>query len=168
MLIWTCLSGRRAAIEIVAATALRLFDDERVIARVAGDTLPHGEPLLLQHEERWLLLAPRSVLLRLNGERIDLPVAVLQDRDEIAVGSRRFLVSFESLARVEPYQGASTPCARCRQAIVAGALHVCCPTCRLSYHQNDELACWTYTPHCADCGRSTALPAEPQFVPEAL
>ena len=119
--------------------------------------------------ERWAVVAGPAAQLRVNGIPLGAVGArVLGDRDEIAlpgVGSAYF--STESLAEVVAFPGADRAvfCWRCRREIKPGELAVCCPACRIWFHQTPDFKCWRYSDTCS-CSQSTALDTGFHWVPE--
>jgi hypothetical protein len=99
---------------------------------------------------RWALLSrgPASV----NG-RPCLPLHVLADRDEVAVGGRRFCISLTSQAEVVSFRATSrrVRCARCLGVLQDGDEIVECPRCRTHRHS----PCWAYDTICQTCGFTT-------------
>ena len=122
----------------------------------AGPAAPSA--ILLRSEsgsgERWVLMTA-SESARVNGLPLPTGIHVLDDRDEICLGSLRpVYFSTEGLATVEEFPGSARPvaCPRCTLDIAPGTWAVRCPHCRVWYHQSEEFPCWTYTPECALCG----------------
>ena len=113
----------------------------------------------------WLLFGTPLVLV--NGWPLALGVRVLRDRDEISAASKRLFFSTESLVRVESFDGAPIPCARCQQQIADGAASVRCPECGAVCHEG-ELPCWSYAPTCPRCPQPTVLDAGFNWTPEVL
>ncbi len=107
----------------------------------------------------WVMVAPPDVEARINGIPLAAGLGVLADRDEIwvATGVSVFF-STEQRAAVVPFAGVGEGrCPRCQQDIQKDAPSVCCPKCRLSYHQSSDRPCWTYREVCAMCDQATAL-----------
>lgn len=131
-------------------------------------------PILFRREdsEEWLLLTSDVLAVYVNSMPLRLGLHVLQDRDEIRIGGRRFFFSAESLARVVPFPGSDRVllCARCRQQIADGTPAVGCPSshCGAWHHQTDELPCWTYGATCTLCDQPTALEAGYRWTPMDL
>jgi len=122
--------------------------------------------------EEHVLIAPRDVRIRINGDPLDTGIRALSDRDEIRVGPAGHLFySTEAVAAVVPFPEDSMPCARCGDPIVKGEPAVRCPepNCRAWHHQKPGLECWTFenTP-CARCDRTTTLDGALRFRPEDL
>jgi hypothetical protein len=125
------------------------------------------ESVLVDGGERCQLLGPSDV--RLNGAPLVVGIAVLRDRDEIAVAGRRLFFGGERLATIAAYDGTDAPlCARCKRPIEAGAAAVRCPCCRTLHHQTDRLPCWTYAARCVVCEQPTALDAGYRWSPDGL
>ncbi len=149
-------------------------------ARSGGKTaVLSGGVELIQGEAdgtRWILLSKAAPAVRVNGLPLELGMRVLADRDEItlAEGSSaevtRLYFSSESLAQIAALPDIEKPlfCPRCRKAIAPGSDAVRCPSCGVWHHQNAELECWTYAPHCALCPQPTPLEAGFQWAPEEL
>lgn len=120
----------------------------------------------------WVLLVADTGRVRVNGRSVPARMRVLRDQDEIRIGAQRFFFSAEERAQVREFsgEGPGASCPRCKQALRKGDLSVRCPgtKCGVSYHQSEELPCWTYAGVCALCGHPTALDAGFQFSPEGL
>ena len=128
-------------------------------------------PCRLESGEAWVLLSRPAAGVRVNGVPVVAGISVLDDRDEIRVGSaRQAYFSTECLARIVPFSGAGreVACPRCRLALVAGSPAVQCPHCGVWHHQSDEYPCWTYCETCALCEQSTDLSAGYTWTPEGL
>ncbi len=84
-----------------------------------------------------------------------LGVAVLDDRDEIAVGTRRLVFSRYAPPEITPCapDRAGTPCGRCLAPVRAHEPCVSCPGCHTLAHESAERACFSYDPRTACCGR---------------
>lgn len=119
----------------------------------------------------WHLLARPEIAISINGLPLLGGLRVLDDRDEIRLaGDDALFFSTEELARVVPTPITDKPmmCPRCRQRVEPGTLAVCCPDCRLWYHQSDALPCWTYAPTCALCPQPTPLDTGFRWTPMEL
>jgi len=114
-----------------------------------------------------MLYAAPEPTVCVNGRRLDLGIHHLAEKDEIRVGPNLMLFSAESLPRVESFPGTGKPrCPRCRQPIDAGSDAVKCPTCRVWYHQSEELPCYTYGETCCLCSRPTDLEGGYSWTPD--
>jgi hypothetical protein len=100
-------------------------------------------------DRHWVMFADEGA--RVNGNDVPTGIAVLDDRDELLLGGRRFFFSTETLAAVAPQPAADRP--------------VFCPRCKLPI---DAGTCWTYAEHCAMCDHPTPLDAGFRFTPEEL
>jgi hypothetical protein len=101
---------------------------------------------------------------------------VLEHRDEVLVGRRRFYFSNEStpavvIFRVQPGVRPVT-CPVCRGPIKDGEQAVQCPGCGRWFHQLEPAEgkparrCWTFAAGCRICSHPTALTGEPAWRPE--
>ena len=107
--------------------------------------------------EEWALVAPPGAVC-LNGEPLALGLRVLRDKDEVSAGAARMFYSSERLAVIEPFAGSEpVVCPRCKQPVNAGDPSVRCPGCGVVCHESEEFPCFTYTPSCPLCSRSSAL-----------
>lgn len=97
----------------------------------------------------YVLLVKAKAPVRLNGQQ-PLSVSLLQDRDEIALGSVYAYYTTEVMAKIVPFAGAHEPifCARCKSALAKEGLAVQCPACRLWYHETEAQPCWSYAQTC--------------------
>jgi len=137
-------------------------DDTLIIALegdrpVVQETTTHSSPCLWlipwrgeNGRKRCLLVCRRDLLdfLRVNGLPA-LSLTVLDDRDEIAVGTApvsRFFFSQESKAEVVPFKEGSEPvyCARSKSLLTEGVLSVRCPRCGLWYVETEEIPAYSY------------------------
>jgi hypothetical protein len=121
--------------------------------------------------EQWVLLAPHSTGITVDGIPLAAGIRALTDRAEVRVrGAATFFFSAERLARIEPFPALerSATCPRCRQEIATGTPAVRCPGCDLWHHASDDLPCWTYAPTCALCPQSTDPDAGFRWSPEDL
>jgi hypothetical protein len=133
-------------------------------------------PVLLRtddtNEETYLLVTGEAIGVRVNGTPLDLGVRVLSHLDEITdAGLGRVYFSDTRQARVEPCSRDDKPtCPRCKLPIDKDSPAVKCPgdSCGVWHHQNDELPCWTYAEHCAQCSQTTELDAGFQWTPEEI
>jgi len=127
-----------------------------------------------QAGESWVLLSPKKKMIRINGFPALAGIYVLQDQDEILVDGSRFFFSTERLARVEKFpeedRKQAVMCPRCKMEITSDHYAVQCPNphCRLWYHQDDELNCWTYSESCSMCGQPTSMKGFYRWTPHAL
>ena len=125
-------------------------------AVAAGAELPLGDAARLwtAQDGGALLFAQPSVTV--NG-RSALPLNVIEDRDEIRVGSTTWCLSFDSAPIRERFHdaGQAIHCARCQGPLADGEATILCPQCHARYHDG-ELRCWTYVSTCGRCRRSTA------------
>ena len=141
---------------------------ERAVLVRAGGSAPGGS-------EVFALLGSTSV--RINSARLATGLKVLQDRDQVRIGSGQpSYFSTERLPRVEPFPGADRKimCPRCHLEISAGMPAVRCPNpgCGVWHHQITEgekpLACWSYHTICSICSGPTSLEAGYRWSPEDL
>jgi hypothetical protein len=118
--------------------------------------------------ETWVLLAEDAAAVRVNGVALATGIRALQHGDEIRLdsGSTCFFSS-ERLPSIEPFAGGGGNCPRCRNPIAAGTPVVRCPGCRSAYHQDKELACYSYAEDCVVCGQPTQLTSHLRWTPEA-
>lgn len=124
-----------------------------------GDTTALLMPAATPDGAAWVMVAPPGVEARVNGIPLRSGLRVLADRDEIrlATGVAVFF-STEQRAAVVPFAGVGEGrCPRCQQDIQKDAPSVCCPKCRLHYHQTSDRPCWTYREVCAMCDQVTDL-----------
>lgn len=151
-------------------------------ARKPGEVLDLALPgLALMALERGLgggmgLLVRPGLPVRVNGQPVLGGLRVLDHRDEILVGPRRFFFSAEStpvrvLFRLDEGQRPPT-CPVCRGVLHEGDQAVCCPGCDRWYHQVEAepgrraRPCWTYAESCRFCNHPTALTANAGWRPE--
>lgn len=140
--------------------------DAAVLAR--GVVARRAESPVPPRRDAWLLLVDDASSARVNGERVATGLALLDDRDEIALADgSRYFVSFEEIAAIEPLPLAqSVPCSRCRLPIEPGTPSVRCPRCSTLSHESPERGCFTYAPHCAVCAGPTELGGALAWTPE--
>lgn len=123
--------------------------------------------------ERWAVLAPDDLSLKVNGAAVPDALVMLGDRDSISwTGVRTAFFSTETLPRIVAYPGGaeSVHCGRCRMPLKPGELAVKCPGCSI-WHCEDAAAnrgCWSYAPTCAICDQSTDREAGFQWTPAEL
>src|SRR5262245_53811015 len=81
---------------------------------VLADSSAQLESARTPDGECWVLLAGSAV--RVNGDLLDVGIAVLRDRDEILVASERLFFGTERLATLETYAGGERVlfCPRCK------------------------------------------------------
>lgn len=105
-------------------------------------------------QERLLLFARRSVAVNGHSAR---PIHQLADRDEIAIGTALWCVSFDAVPQRQTFRTNGHPlhCARCSGPLSDGDLTIRCLQCHAHYHDNEDLPCWTYSATCAHCRRPT-------------
>jgi hypothetical protein len=126
--------------------------------------------------DTWVVVAPSTAAVRVNGWPLHLGLRVLRDRDEVCLGDTEpCFFSTERLARVEAMGEPASPvvCPRCQQPIAGGSPAVCCPGCGVFHHQSEELPCWYgYKDEpfasCAVCDRTAAPGATFQWTPDGL
>ena len=128
----------------------------------AGDTTALLMPASTPDGAAWVMVAPPGVEARVNGIPLTAGLHVLADRDEVRVATGvAVFFSMEQLATVVPFpglgEGQSATCPRCQQDIQKASPSVCCPQCRLSYHESSDRPCWTYGEVCAMCDQVTDL-----------
>jgi hypothetical protein len=120
---------------------------------------------------RWVLMTA-SDSVRVNGLPLTTGIHVLDDRDEICLGTPQpIYFSTEVPAAVEVFPGFARPvvCPRCTLEIAPGTqAAVRCPNCGVWHHQSEEYPCWTYSPRCALCGQATELGIGFRWSPEEL
>ena len=123
--------------------------------------------LLDAPDVEWALLVGRGQRVLLNGQPLDLDLALLRHQDDLRVnGSPPLYFSSERLASVEPCPRLDLPrCPRCAQSIACGDPAVCCPGCGVFHHQLADLPCWTYAARCARCEVPSDLDAELRWTP---
>ena len=121
-------------------------------------------------QDGWLLFASGQMRVSINGDRLDLGVRALRDKDEIRVNEATMLFSNDQLARVLPFPGIGRPCQcpRCQSEVELGSPAVRCPVCGIYYHQSGDTPCWTYAEKCAVCDRPTSLEDRCLWTPEGL
>jgi hypothetical protein len=118
-------------------------------------------------QRRWVLIAPAELAVRVNSEDLaPLQIHVLQHRDEIEIGDRRFFFSTEALPRatILPADAAPQTCALCLQPILPGTPMVVC-RCAAQLHNPDCGSCWRHVDACPRCGCSTAPEAGLSWCP---
>ena len=156
------------------AVALDVHDDRLHVECVDAP----NAPLLLvraaaEGGTAWVALARGDVAL--NGCPLRTRVAVLDDRDELRIGTESVsaFVSLERQPTLERYEGddAST-CPRCKTEIERGHWTVVCPSpdCGVRHHQDEDegLPCWLDVERCALCSQPTPFDAETTFTPGEL
>ncbi|HWG47327.1 MAG TPA: hypothetical protein VN688_31480 [Gemmataceae bacterium] len=122
------------------------------------------------------LLVRTGLLVRVNGQPVIGGFRVLDHRDEILLGRRRFFFSAESTPirvafRLED-EGRSPACPVCRGLLRDGEQAVRCPGCNRWYHQIEAgegqrgKPCWTYAQNCRFCHHPTALTENAGWRPE--
>lgn len=123
--------------------------------------------------EALLLLCEPDGSFAVNGEPVRTGVVALANRDEIRLPTgERVYVTTERTASIETYTPAGDEqirCPRCRKFFEAGDAVVRCPAdgCGVLHHQTERLPCFTYTPRCAVCERSSELGGGPSWTPGA-
>jgi len=134
----------------------------------------------MSDRDRLVLLGGRPATTRRNGSPLILGIAVLNDRDAIAVTDpdgqtvRQYFVTTETSPEISPYRvegDASEPvrCGRCHAPIEDGSPAVRCPRCRIWAHESSECPCWTYAETCPACRtQRTAFSDHPSWTPEEL
>ena len=118
----------------------------------------------------WALIVHADRRLTHNGRAVAAGFRVLAHKDALAVdGGEAAYFSTEEPARIEPFPGSSAvSCPRCRSDVLPGEPAVKCPNCGVFHHEDEERNCYTYSPTCAVCARSTALDEGLQWTPESL
>jgi hypothetical protein len=121
-------------------------------------------------QDGWLLLTSGQIRVSINGDRLDLGIRALRDKDEIRANESTMLFSNDQLARVLLFPGIGRPCKcpRCQLEIEIGSPAVRCPSCGIYHHQSEDSPCWTYAEKCTICGRSTSLGEGSLWTPEGL
>jgi hypothetical protein len=124
-----------------------------------------------------LLTRPGTRVL-VNGQPVLGGFRVLEHRDEILAGHKRFYFSSESTPQVvvfRPLPGARPcTCPQCRGLIKDGDAAVQCPNCSRWFHQiepgdgRSARRCWTFTDKCRICNHPTSLSGEPVWRPEKV
>lgn len=121
---------------------------------------------------KWVLLAPRETLVRINNEPLECGLRVLTDRDAIRVSDRSTIYfSTEQLARIVQFPDSEYVCARCKLTISAGDAAVCCPQCGVWHHEiaDEGRNCWSYNEQCTVCDQATDLDSTDfRWTPEGL
>ncbi|HJT76307.1 MAG TPA: hypothetical protein VJ739_03820 [Gemmataceae bacterium] len=122
------------------------------------------------------LLARFGVRVLVNGQPLLGGFRVLEHRDEILVGRRRFFFSSESAPAVVAFRAVpgARPCTCpvCRGVIQDGDPAVQCPGCARWFHQVEPgegraaRRCWTFAERCRLCNHPTSLSGEPVWRPE--
>lgn len=122
------------------------------------------------------VLARSGVSVLVNGLPIAGGMRLLEHKDEVVVGRRRFFYSSESAPAVAVFRAEAsarpTTCPVCRGTIKDGVNAVRCPGCTRWYHQIEPAdgqparRCWTFAPTCRICSHPTALTGEPAWRPE--
>jgi hypothetical protein len=122
------------------------------------------------------LLARVGTAVRVNGSPLLGGFGVLEHRDEVLVGRRRFYFSSEATPAVVLFRAEAgarpVTCPVCRGSIKDGEQAVQCPGCARWFHQLDPAGgkparrCWTFAAGCRLCGHPTALTGEPAWRPE--
>lgn len=123
------------------------------------------------NQENWVLVAGQGSDISINGLPLFLGIRILGDRDEIRWNPNGFLFfSTEELAAVVhlPQIDRKISCPRCKQEIEPGTPAVLCPSCKIYYHQSEQLPCYTYSKNCATCDRETRLGSEYEWIPEEM
>lgn len=127
----------------------------------------------LSSGDDWALVVHAGAPARLNGNAIPWGLAVLADRDEIALsGTGTLWYSTEILARVA--EAPEVPeralhCPRCARPIAPGAPAVRCPGCGVWHHESEDSRCFSYhDAPCTACGVHTPLDGGFRWSPEGL
>ncbi len=120
----------------------------------------------------WAILVGPGRAVWINGQRIDLGLCVLDDRDHIRIGQREgFFFSAEKPNETVSFPGSDHEviCPRCKAPIEAGEEAVCCPGCGVWHHQSETRPCWIYDKTCGYCHKQpTELDAGLQWVPQRV
>ena len=119
----------------------------------------------------WVLLWRHGHDVYINGIPLDTGIRLLQNRDEVRIDGRDPLFfSTEVLPFVESFTAADRDvyCPRDKSKVEPGTPSVRCPQCGVVYHQSEDRPCYTYSPHCATCPRSTDLEAGYEWVPSDI
>jgi hypothetical protein len=146
-----------------------------------GDTLGAPGIRLLRFgsgPDRGVALMARSgVSVLVNGLPFAGGMRLLEHKDEVVVGRRRFFYSSESVPVVAIFSAApgarATTCPICRGVIKDGMQAVRCPACTRWFHQIEAVGdqparrCWSFAPTCRICSHPTALNGGPVWRPEA-
>jgi hypothetical protein len=143
-----------------------------VIACAEFQLVPYRQGTRVRHA----LMAAALAAIRVNGSPVIGGLRVLNDQDEIRIGSQRMFFSAESTPVVEIYQqqtsGRRPRCPVCRAEIQDGQSVVRCPGCSRFHHQIDATdaaaakPCWTYAPTCRFCEHPTSMSGEPTWRPD--
>jgi hypothetical protein len=122
------------------------------------------------------LLARAGTRVLVNGHPVLGGFRVLEHRDEILAGRKRFFFSSESTPAVVVFraQPGARPCTcpQCRGLIKDGDTAVQCPNCSRWFHQlepgegRSARRCWTFADKCRICNHPTSLSGEPVWRPE--
>jgi hypothetical protein len=187
---WNNAEDAWAAVEL-AQSAFVIVPGAAVPLCAIDETASLESPLLIQDSrdsagDRWLLLVRNGTGVLVNGDRVELGVRSLRDRDELLVLPKRsstsgsnaalehlpLYFSTERLPRVEAFAAGPRPviCARCHGSITEGNVVRCPnPRCRQYHHQADAQPCWAHLETCAavGCGWPTHM-TQYRWVPNAI
>ncbi|MGA2439503.1 MAG: hypothetical protein ABSH08_00970 [Tepidisphaeraceae bacterium] len=151
---WTVVPLDRDPFELTAgllgAVVPNAPDAPAVLARKINDDKDQWALIVRPGEEEYV---------HVNGDRVNLGMRALRDRDAIQIGGgERIYFSAESAPAIVTYPKEKAPviCPRCNTEIRPGDFVVRCPKCKNYFHQNEELPCWLYSDRCR-CDQPTAL-----------
>lgn len=157
-------------IYVAAASLLRVEPPREESAAGSDALLVRGSVLSGGSSPAWFVCAHPAARILVNGEPLDLGIALLRHRDELRLpGAAPLYFSAERFAKVEPCTRTDSPrCPRCAQPIACGEPAVCCPACDVLHHQLPDRPCWSHLPRCGLCERATDLDAGLSWTPEEL
>jgi hypothetical protein len=122
------------------------------------------------------LLARPEVRVLVNGHPVAGGFRLLEHRDEVLAGGKRFFYSSETTPVIALFhaEAGARPCTCpvCRGVIKEGDTAVQCPGCGRWFHQLEPVEgkpprrCWTYSATCRICQHPTALEGEAVWRPE--
>ncbi len=165
-------SGRWQALKLAGETLSLIGESASVADGSAAATTPSPGPVLRRlasgSGDAWVILAPASAPVRVNGQQLHTGLRVLAHRDAVQLGAAPPLYfSSERVAVIEPYPGGRVPvfCPRDKTVITAGSPAARCPSCSSWFHQSEALPCLNYGEVCPICGERTELDGELRWTP---
>lgn len=169
-------SGEWQALALAGETLSLIGESASVAVGSAAASPPSHAPVLRRlaspSGDTWLLLAPESSKVRVNGRPLVTGLWVLSHRDAVQLGAAPPLFfSTERVAVIEPFAGGPDPvfCPRCKTVVAAGSPAARCPSCSTVFHQSEALPCFDYGEIsgevCPICGERTALDGELRWTP---
>jgi hypothetical protein len=131
-----------------------------------AETAPSFTPAAIERTAggEWIILAPPSAAISVNGIPVQSGVQLLRHKDEVAAEHGRIAYfTTEVVPEVVTFSGPTAKCGRCRKPIAEGATAVRC-ACGVWY----DAQCFEYgdKPVCVACGRPTRLDASGLWTPE--